>query len=65
MLNISIYECCEGYNATMSKSEKIKKISLIVVMLAASGYFLYTGFSILFEEETPAENSSAVPLSDN
>jgi len=43
------------YNATMSKSEKIKKILLIMVMLAASGYFLYSGFSILFEEESSAE----------
>lgn len=49
----------------MNRSEKIKKISLIVLMLVASGYFLYTGFSMLFQEETPQEKTSVALFFDN
>lgn len=50
------------YNFCM---EKTKKITMIVLMLVASGYFLYSGFSILFEEETPKGTTKPLPFSDN
>ncbi len=34
----------------MNRSEKIKRIVVIVLFAAASGYFMYSGFSLLFEE---------------
>jgi hypothetical protein len=38
----------------MNRSEKIKRIIFIFLAAIASGYFMYSGFSLLFEEgETP------------
>jgi len=36
----------------MEKSEKIKRIVLIALAVLASGYFMYSGFSILMTEDT-------------
>jgi len=38
------------YNSFMNRSEKIKRIAYITFFAAASGYFLYSGFSTLFKE---------------
>lgn len=38
----------------MNRSEKIKRIVFIFLAALASGYFMYTGFSLLYEEsDTP------------
>jgi hypothetical protein len=38
----------------MNRSEKIRRIIFIFLAALASGYFIYTGFSLLFEEsDTP------------
>jgi hypothetical protein len=34
----------------MNRSEKIRRIIFIFLAALASGYFIYTGFSLLFEE---------------
>jgi len=34
----------------MNTSEKIKKIAMLVVMGALSGYFMYSGFSIILND---------------
>ena len=34
----------------MKKSEKIKKIVMLVVMALFSGYFMYSGFSIILSD---------------
>jgi hypothetical protein len=40
----------------MNRSDKIKRIIFIILAALASGYFMYTGFSLLYEEgeATPA-----------
>ncbi len=43
----------------MNRSDKIKRIALIVLAALASGYFLYSGFSILFNESDA--NATVVP----
>ena len=51
----------------MNKNEKIKRIVLIILAVAGSGYFMYSGFSLLFEEdETNAtiEMQGVTPLSE-
>jgi hypothetical protein len=35
----------------MEKREKLKKLTLIILFALASAYFLYSGFSLLFQEE--------------
>jgi hypothetical protein len=32
----------------MNKKDKIKKVIMIIVMAAGSGYFMYSGFSELY-----------------
>jgi hypothetical protein len=45
----------------MNRSDQIKRIVIIVLFAAASGYFMYSGFSLLFEEEdTPPALIEAV-----
>lgn len=39
-------------------SEKSKKIIMIVLMLVGSGFFMYSGFSILAKEDTKEHNLS-------
>ncbi len=34
----------------VTKAEKYRKLAGIIVMLAASGFFLYQGFSLLFSQ---------------
>ena len=41
------------YNSPMNRSDKIKRITLIILAALASGYFMYTGFSLLMTEEKP------------
>jgi len=36
------------YNGGMNQRENIKRIALITVAMVASGYFLYSGFTLLF-----------------
>ena len=43
----------------MEKSEKIKRIIFIALAILASGYFMYSGFSILMTEDS---NASSQPL---
>jgi hypothetical protein len=43
----------------MNRSEKIKRIIFIFLAALASGYFMYSGFSLLFEEEET--NTTVVP----
>jgi len=40
----------------MNRSDNIKRIIFIILAALASGYFMYTGFSLLYEEgeTTPA-----------
>jgi hypothetical protein len=35
----------------MEKREKLKKLTLIILFALASAYFLYSGFSQLFQEQ--------------
>ena len=46
------------YNSSMNKTDKIKRITLIFLGALASGYFMYSGFSLLMVEESPDKNSS-------
>ncbi len=40
----------------MNKTEKIKKIVMLVIMAVFSGYFMYSGFSIILNDTD--ENST-------
>lgn len=43
-------------------NERTKKIAMIILFAAGSAFFLYNGFSLLFEEQrhaTPQEQHSA------
>ncbi len=42
----------------MEKSEKIKRIVLIFIGALASGYFMYSGFSLLMHDEVKEVNAS-------
>ena len=42
----------------MNRSDKIKRITLIFLGALASGYFMYTGFSLLMTEESTEVNAS-------
>jgi len=42
----------------MNSNEKIKRIVLIFLGALASGYFMYTGFSILMNDEPVEVNAS-------
>ncbi len=50
----------------MNRTDKIKRITLIFLAAIASGYFMYSGFSLLFNESesntTVAPKESATPL---
>ena len=35
----------------MNRNEKIKRMVLIVIGALASGYFMYSGFSLLMQDE--------------
>jgi len=49
------------YNAAMNQNEKIKRIVLIFLGALASGYFMYSGFSLLFvEEDTNTTQTQAI-----
>jgi len=49
----------------MNKAEKIKKIVFITFLLAASGFFIYNGFMMLFNEnETSVEQNSTLTPSN-
>lgn len=39
------------YNGGMNRSDRIRRIVLIFLAALASGYFMYSGFSLLFNEE--------------
>jgi len=41
----------------MNRSDKIKRIIFIILAALASGYFMYSGFSLLYEE---GEGTTAV-----
>lgn len=45
--------------SSMNRSEKIKRIVFIFLAALASGYFMYSGFSLLFEEEET--NTTVIP----
>ncbi len=42
----------------MNKNEKIKRIALIFLGALASGYFMYSGFTILMSDEPVEVNAS-------
>ena len=42
----------------MNRTDKIKRITLIFLGALASGYFMYTGFSLLMTEESAEVNAS-------
>ena len=42
----------------MNRTDKIKRITLIFLGALASGYFMYTGFSILMSEDEPVTEST-------
>jgi len=42
----------------MNTTDKIKRIALIFLGALASGYFMYTGFSLLMTEESVEVNAS-------
>jgi len=42
----------------MNKSEKIKRIVLIFLGALASGYFMYSGFTLLMSDEPVDVNAS-------
>jgi len=45
----------------MNRADRTKRIIFIILAALASGYFMYTGFSLLYEEgkETPAVKEAA------
>ncbi|MEN8146081.1 MAG: hypothetical protein ABFR02_00515 [Campylobacterota bacterium] len=43
----------------MNRSDKIKRITLIFLGALASGYFMYSGFSLLMTEESKDVNASS------
>ena len=47
----------------MNKNEKIKKVVFIFLGALASGYFMYSGFSILMSDE-PVEVNASNGLTD-
>ncbi|MGB5964544.1 MAG: hypothetical protein WBG65_03310 [Sulfurimonadaceae bacterium] len=50
----------------MNRSDKIKRITLIFLAVLASGYFMYTGFSILMSEDetTPVSPQGITEVSE-
>jgi hypothetical protein len=42
----------------MNRTDKIKRITLIFLGALASGYFMYSGFSLLMTEESTEVNAS-------
>jgi len=42
----------------MNKNEKIKRVVLIFLGALASGYFMYSGFTILMSDEPMEVNAS-------
>ena len=47
----------------MNKTEKIKRLVLVFLGALASGYFMYSGFSILMQDE-PVEINTSKGLKD-
>jgi len=47
------------YNPPMNRTDKIKRITLIFLAALASGYFMYSGFSLLFNESE--SNTTVAP----
>jgi len=47
----------------MNKNEKIKRIIFIFLGALASGYFMYSGFSILMTD-APIEVNTSIGLTD-
>ncbi len=47
----------------MNQTERIKKIVFIILLLAASGFFIYSGFTMLFNENeiSVEQNSTLTP----
>ncbi len=43
----------------MNTTDKIKRITLIFLGALASGYFMYSGFSLLMTEESSEVNASS------
>jgi len=49
----------------MNQTERIKKIAFIILLLSASGFFIYSGFTMLFNEnEISAEQNSTLTPSN-
>ena len=46
------------YNSRMNKTEKLQRIILIFLGALASGYFMYSGFSMLMHEDSSDTNAT-------
>ena len=46
------------YNSCMNKIEKLQRIVLIILGVLASGYFMYSGFSMLMHDESNDVNAT-------
>ena len=46
----------------MNKSEKIKKIIYITLAALTSGYFLFTGFTLLISEDSTEDQNSSMGI---
>ncbi len=48
----------------MEKNQKIKKIAYIVIAALTSGYFLFSGFTMLLSEDANNEQNSSMGVID-
>ena len=46
------------FDTIASMNERIKKVIMIIVAALASGFFLFQGFSLLFQEQAKQEQHS-------